>query len=30
MKEMQKLEDEDEYKLDNDPDGYFTYEALIE
>lgn len=30
MKDMEKLEDEDEYKLDNDPEGYFTYDALIE
>lgn len=30
VKELQKLEDEDEYKTDSDPDGYFTYENLIE
>ena len=30
MKELQKYEDEDEYKVDSDPDGYFAYEKLIE
>ena len=29
MKELQKLEDEDEYKTDTDPDGYFSYDNLI-
>jgi len=30
MKELQKLEDEDEYKIDSDPDGYFSYGDLVE
>lgn len=30
MKELQKFEDEDEYKVDSDPEGYFAYEKLIE
>lgn len=30
MKELQKLEDEDEYKTDTDPDGYFSYDNLIQ
>jgi hypothetical protein len=30
MKELQKMEDEDEYKTDSDPDGYFTYGDLVE
>ena len=28
-KELQKLEDEDEYQTDRDPDGYFNYENLL-
>lgn len=30
MKELQKLEDEDEYKTDTDPDGYFSYGDLVD
>lgn len=30
MKELQKHEDEDEYKVDKDPDGYFAYDKLLE
>ena len=30
MKDLQKMEDEDEYKQDHDPEGYFNYESLIE
>lgn len=30
MKELQKLEDEDEYKTDTDPEGYFSYGDLID
>lgn len=30
MKELSKMEDEDEYKTDTDPDGYFSYGELVE
>jgi hypothetical protein len=30
QKEMAKLEDEEEYKMDTDPEGYFTYQSLID
>ena len=29
QKELQKLEDEEEYKTDHDPEGYFHYESLL-
>ena len=29
METLKKAEDEDEYKNDTDPEGYFTYKKLV-